>query len=327
MSIAGKKLLVFVSSTYVDLQKERQAAVEAILKAGHIPAGMELFTAGSKSQLQTIYNWIDQSDLYMLILGGRYGSLEPDSLISYVELEYDYAINKGMPVFAVVIDEGAIEEKVKAQGTQVIERENKKQYDQFREKVLSRISSFFSDEKDIKLSVHESLGDYRLDPSLSGWVSGKDIPDASPLIAEIERLKAENEDLLKKLSSSAGKRGEPDDNFFELTELLEATEIKVPKKLIRNADEDQTMSVYDLLLRTQNSVVVGVTNSGTASDLSKFLYSSLMPKLQVHGLAENDKVTGVAYRRSFLNEKGKRYLAWIDKQRLDQQRRDLPGVE
>lgn len=41
-----KKLQVFVSSTYTDLIEERQAAVEAILDAGHIPAGMELFKAG-----------------------------------------------------------------------------------------------------------------------------------------------------------------------------------------------------------------------------------------------------------------------------------------
>lgn len=46
-----KKLQVFVSSTFIDLKSERQAAVEAILKAGHIPAGMELFTAGDECQL------------------------------------------------------------------------------------------------------------------------------------------------------------------------------------------------------------------------------------------------------------------------------------
>lgn len=72
----NKKLQVFVSSTYTDLIEERQAAVEAILDAGHIPAGMELFKAGNESQLKTIYKWIDQSDVYMLILGGRYGSIE-----------------------------------------------------------------------------------------------------------------------------------------------------------------------------------------------------------------------------------------------------------
>ncbi len=71
-----KKLQVFVSSTFTDLIKERQAAVEAILTAGHIPAGMELFTAGDESQMEVIKQWIDESDVYLLILGGRYGSIE-----------------------------------------------------------------------------------------------------------------------------------------------------------------------------------------------------------------------------------------------------------
>ena len=35
-----RKLQVFISSTYIDLQDERQAAVQAVLNAGHIPAGM-----------------------------------------------------------------------------------------------------------------------------------------------------------------------------------------------------------------------------------------------------------------------------------------------
>lgn len=101
----NKKLQVFVSSTYTDLIEERQAAVEAILDAGHIPAGMELFKAGNESQLKTIYKWIDQSDVYMLILGGRYGSIENKTGKSYTQLEYEYALSKGIPVFAVVLDQ------------------------------------------------------------------------------------------------------------------------------------------------------------------------------------------------------------------------------
>ena len=69
-----KKLQVFVSSTYKDMLEERQAAVEAILTAGHIPAGMELFAAGDESQFQAIRTWIDESDVFLLLLGGRYGS-------------------------------------------------------------------------------------------------------------------------------------------------------------------------------------------------------------------------------------------------------------
>src|SRR5438046_4027206 len=104
-----KKLQVFVSSTFSDLVKERQAAVEAILAAGHIPAGMELFTAGDESQMDVIKQWIDESDVYLLILGGRYGSIEPKSGKSYTHLEYEYALAQGKPVFACVIRDQAID--------------------------------------------------------------------------------------------------------------------------------------------------------------------------------------------------------------------------
>ena len=60
-----KRLQVFVSSTYTDLLEERQDAVSAILTAGHIPAGMELFTAGDESQMDVIKQWIDESDVYL----------------------------------------------------------------------------------------------------------------------------------------------------------------------------------------------------------------------------------------------------------------------
>src|SRR5262252_3931543 len=102
-----KRLQVFVSSTFNDLKNERQAAVEAILSAGHIPAGMELFAAGDESQMEVIKQWIDESDVYLLILGGRYGSIESKSGKSYTQLEYDYALSKSKPLFACVITDGA----------------------------------------------------------------------------------------------------------------------------------------------------------------------------------------------------------------------------
>ena len=108
----NKKLQVFVSSTYTDLIEERQAAVEAILDAGHIPAGMELFKAGNESQLKTIYKWIDESDVYMLILGGRYGSVESKSGKSYTQLEYEYALNRNIPVFTVVLSKDFLTSKI-----------------------------------------------------------------------------------------------------------------------------------------------------------------------------------------------------------------------
>jgi nucleoside 2-deoxyribosyltransferase len=139
----NKKLQVFVSSTYKDLLPERQAVVQAILLAGHIPAGMELFAAGDKSQLDTIRRWIDESDVYMLILGGRYGSIDPDSGKSYTHLEYEYAIEKGKPYFAAVMAKGALEQKVRDAGQDVLELENQAKYREFKGVVESKICRFF----------------------------------------------------------------------------------------------------------------------------------------------------------------------------------------
>src|SRR6185369_10557571 len=152
-----KKLQVFVSSTFSDLIKERQAAVEAILAAGHIPAGMELFTAGDESQMEVIKQWIDESDVYLLILGGRYGSIEPKTGKSYTQLEYEYALTRNKPLFACVMKEEIIDARVREQGKGVLELENPNRLKEFRAEVLSKMSKFWEDSKDIKITVTESL--------------------------------------------------------------------------------------------------------------------------------------------------------------------------
>ena len=135
----NKKLQVFVSSTYTDLIEERQAAVKAILDAGHIPAGMELFKAG-KSQMKTIKKWIDESDVYMLILGGRYGSIEEESGLSYTELEYRYALSKNMPVFSIILGDNFLVSKSSSCGKNtVFETGNTYLYNSFKSKVESNI--------------------------------------------------------------------------------------------------------------------------------------------------------------------------------------------
>src|SRR3954462_12833984 len=98
-----KRFQIFISSTFRDLRDERQAAVEAILKEGDIPAGMELFAAGDESQMEVIRRWIDESDLFMLILGGRYGQIAPNTDKSYIQLEYEYAVQQKKHPFAVVL--------------------------------------------------------------------------------------------------------------------------------------------------------------------------------------------------------------------------------
>jgi len=169
LSDSLKKLQVFVSSTYRDLLKERQAAVMAILESNHIPAGMELFAAGDKSQLEVIRNWIDESDVYLLILGGRYGSIDPESKKSYMELEYDYAIQKKKPVFACLIHEEKLNSYLN--GSDLIEKENPEKLKKFRKKILKgRIIKFWKDETELKLNIMQALGSFSKQKNLRGWI-------------------------------------------------------------------------------------------------------------------------------------------------------------
>ena len=223
--VSKKKLQVFVSSTYTDLRDERQAAVEAILTAGHIPAGMELFAAGDESQMNVIKRWIDESDVYLLILGGRYGSLEAKSKKSYIHLEYEYALAQGKPLFAVVIDEKHAKERVKTHplGTDVIETDNPQKLKKFRSLVTSKMVKFWSDHKDIRLAIVETLGELSRREDLKGWIPG----DESVSTAEVARLVNENAALRKQLASLTPQQTTYNGvTFEEMYKLLAAQKVK-----------------------------------------------------------------------------------------------------
>jgi hypothetical protein len=310
-----RRLQVFVSSTYVDLVSERQAAVGAILKAGHIPAGMELFTAGDRSQMDTIKQWIDESDVYMLILGGRYGSVEPSSGVSYTELEFDYALQQKKPLFAVVITDSALEQKIRAGGSSFLERDNPKELALFRKKVLGNISSFFDDPKDIKLCVHETLADFAASRSLKGWVQADEIVDTKPLFDEIRKLADENRqlkdtiaELEKRPAAQANKQSE---SFQELGKVLAAIRVKIPADLANG--KETTTDLLALFYANRDTLVNGVTNQSGINAVQSFFFYNVCPKLQVHGLAVNEKVAGVRYRRYAVTPLGGAFLADMER--------------
>lgn len=104
----NKKYQVFISSTYEDLKDARQKVQDAILSMYHFPVGMEMFSAADEEQWEIIKETIDSTDYYVLILGQRYGSVIKDGEdigISYTEKEFRYAVQKGIPVLAFIIDD------------------------------------------------------------------------------------------------------------------------------------------------------------------------------------------------------------------------------
>src|SRR5215217_5340651 len=241
-----KKLQVFVSSTYQDLRDERQGAVEAILTAGHIPAGMELFAAGDESQMNVIRRWIRESDVFLLILGGRYGSIDSNSGLSYVHLEYREALLLQKPMFAVVVDDKHQEKRVKRFGTVVVETENPTKLKEFRKEVLTRLVRFWSDPRDIKVSIYETLSELSTREELTGWVRGDQSMDVARIVDELARLTRENSELRSALAAKESLQQTYHGlSFGSLVQLLSAEHVP-----INNASEDRDDQAYVSILKS-----------------------------------------------------------------------------
>ncbi|HRA89724.1 MAG TPA: DUF4062 domain-containing protein, partial [Planctomycetaceae bacterium] len=77
--------------------------MHALQKAGYFVAGMELFPSDDADSWAVIQRVIDQSDYYVLVVAGRYGSVARGNAgQSFTEMEYHYARDKGIPVSAFV---------------------------------------------------------------------------------------------------------------------------------------------------------------------------------------------------------------------------------
>ena len=263
----------------------------------------------------------------MLILGGRYGSVDTKTSLSYTELEYDYAISTSKPIFAVVITEAAIEAKVKIDGMEAVETDCSKELKFFREKVLSRTSSFFSDTKDIKLAVHETMADYAKRLDFTGWVSGKDVVDTKPLLEEISRLRDEKDGLQAKLNlaakvaarnSSTSATKWPEGELSEIAEILQRIEVSTKVYTADQSKPAVSLSVLKLLSVLRDDLITGVSNRYDSPKDETFLYYNVCPKLEIYELAALEKVAGVQWQRYKLTSKGKAFLAFLDRNEIGQ---------
>lgn len=96
---------VFISSTFVDLKDERKKVWNSLEKFDVTVKGMEQFGARKSNPLATCISEVEQSDIYVGIIGMRYGSEEPNSGKSYSQLEYEKAIEQNKEILIYLIDE------------------------------------------------------------------------------------------------------------------------------------------------------------------------------------------------------------------------------
>lgn len=192
-----KRYQVFVSSTFVDLKDERQKVFQTLLEMDCIPVGMELFPAVDEEQFKFIKRVIDDSDYYILIIAGRYGSVAPDNF-SYTEKEFDYAVSKGIKVI-VLIHENP--DDLPAGKTDKDDSKRNK-LDRFRQKAAGgRLVKFWKSADEISGLVMSSLIRTIKTYPATGWVRGDKVA-SNEILQENTELRNEIE-ALKKESLSA----------------------------------------------------------------------------------------------------------------------------
>jgi len=193
----NKRYQIFISSTYSDLKEERSKVMQAIMAMDCIPAGMELFPAIDEEQFNFIKRIIDDCDYYILIIGGRYGSID-DEGISYTEKEYDYAISRQVPVMTFLHkDIGKIPREKTETAPELM-----KKLQAFQEKVKTgRLVKFWSDASEltgmVAISLMQTIKTY---PQV-GWVRSNMATSAETLqeINELRKKLAELEDYKNKI--------------------------------------------------------------------------------------------------------------------------------
>lgn len=265
--MAEKRYQVFVSSTFKDLQEERWEAVKSLMTLDCIVAGMESFPAVDEEQFEYIKEIIDGCDYYLLILGGRYGSLAPDG-IGYTEKEYEYALSKGIRVIALVREapEALSPEKRETDAGQLA------RFNAFREKVCAnRLVSYWSDIKDIQKDVALGMAKAMKKFPAIGWVRADTIA-SEDLLREINILQKENANLKELVSKNS------DNIFKKLNEKL-----PINYYLYGNKDVINTIDINykPIFMRCIDILVTPLMYNDFVNILCRYIFNCIIEENEV----------------------------------------------
>jgi len=202
-----KRYQVFISSTFNDLKGARQEVSHALLQTDCFPAGMELFPAADEEQFEYIKTIIDESDYYIVISAGMYGSIHPEAQTSYTEMEYDYAVEINKPIIRL-LHKNPLDT---LRGDEIEKDETKREkLLAFREKMeTKRLVKYWEEPKELGQQVILALLDIKKRRPAIGWVRG----DGALTIETIKELEA----LRKKANSTDRKNQTTTIGFDELT--------------------------------------------------------------------------------------------------------------
>ncbi len=96
---------VFVCSTFDDLEREREAVLDAIRRVQQRHNAMEFFGARPGRPIDVCLDEVRKSDLLVVIVGLKYGSLPPGMGVSYSQAEYEEGVRLEKPCLVYLRDD------------------------------------------------------------------------------------------------------------------------------------------------------------------------------------------------------------------------------
>lgn len=180
-----KRYHVFISTTEADMHAERVVLSQTLVSQGFFSWGLEqrtpLTTAFARRQ-------IDDCDYFILMLGSRYGELSASG-VSYMHLEYIYAVTKQKPILVLMYEAP----ESRADEFQDRSPEGKVKFLDFRRQLQRErdMVMTFRDLRDLEIAIRHTMPQFLNRYPAQGWIR--------PNHQQVQQLQDENEQLRQKV--------------------------------------------------------------------------------------------------------------------------------
>ena len=148
---------VMISSTARDLPYHREHVMDACLRQGTFPVMMEHLPASDAEAISASMEMVDGADIYIGVYAHRYGHRPEHHDISITEMEYDRAVDRGIPRMVFIMHE---DHQLVARDVETGEGAAK--LESFKERLKrDNIVGFFKSPEDLRGLVIDSLSQQR----------------------------------------------------------------------------------------------------------------------------------------------------------------------
>lgn len=273
-----RRYQVFLSSTFSDLGDQRSKVMQALLRLGVFPSGMELFPAADDDSWTLIKRVIDQCDYYILIIAGRYGTVNSEG-ISYTELEYNYANEQNIPVLAFLHAD-----PMSLPGSLIEDSDDgKRRLAEFRERVTERACRMWTTADGLVAELYPSFIDLRDQRPRPGWIRADKA--ASPeILNELAQLREENYRLRQ------ARRDMEQSAYVNRDNLVSGNDSFVVKMTATVKNPDRTFEVKEMsVMLSWNDVLLCLGplmfEDASESQMRSALTSLLVSSLGAYGVS------------------------------------------